>query len=65
VRQSGDEGKTWKHARTLFDGLAAYSCLSVLPDGKVACLFERGEKSPYDEIVLARFTVDWIGGRGK
>jgi sialidase-1 len=62
VRLSTDEGKTWPHGRTLFDGPAAYSCLTVLPDGRIGCLYERGAKSPYEEIVLARFSRDWLAG---
>jgi sialidase-1 len=65
VRLSTDDGKSWKHSRTLFEGPAAYSCLTVLPDGRIGCLYERGEKSPYDEIVLARFPLQWVMERGK
>ena len=61
VRLSTDEGKTWGRSRALYEGPAAYSCLTVLPDGRVACLYERGEKHPYEAIVLARFGRDWIG----
>jgi len=54
VRLSRDEGKTWPAARVLHDGPSAYSCLAVLPDGTIACLYERGEKSPYETIACAR-----------
>jgi sialidase-1 len=60
IRRSTDEGKNWLQSRILFDGPAAYSCLTVLPDGRVGCLYERGSKSAYDEIVLSRFTLDWV-----
>lgn len=65
VRLSTDEGKSWAHGRELYAGPAAYSCLTVLPDGRVACLYERGEKSPYEEIVLARFPVEWVSAGKK
>ena len=52
--------KTWPHARVLYAGPAAYSCLTVLPDGAIGCLYERGDKGPYERIVLARFSRDWI-----
>jgi len=65
VRRSADEGKSWPQSRVLFDGPAAYSSLTVLPDGNIACLYERGSKSPYDEIVLARFALDWVGAAKK
>jgi sialidase-1 len=60
VRLSSDEGKTWPVARELYGGPSAYSCLTVLPDGSIGCLFERGTKSPYENIAFARFTLDWL-----
>jgi sialidase-1 len=60
VRLSTDEGKTWPMAAQLWAGPAAYSALAVLPDRRIACLYERGEKSPYEKISLARFTLQWL-----
>lgn len=57
VRLSRDEGKTWPQAWTLHIGPSAYSCLAVLADGRVACLYEAGRASPYERIVLARFRL--------
>lgn len=57
VRLSRDEGRTWPQAWTLHAGPSAYSCLAVLADGRVACLYEAGNKSPYESIVLARFRL--------
>ena len=62
VRLSRDEGKTWPHAKALHAGPAAYSCLAVLPDGDIGCLYERGDKNPYETITLARFTRGWVAG---
>ena len=62
VRLSTDDGKTWPHAKVLHPGPAAYSCLTVLPDGDLACLYERGDKNPYETITLARFTRGWVVG---
>jgi sialidase-1 len=62
VRLSNDEGKTWGHARALHEGPTAYSCLAVLPDGTLACLYEAGDKSPYETITLARFSRGWLTG---
>src|SRR6478736_3772406 len=39
LRVSYDEGATWPVNRLIYDGPAAYSCLTVLPDQSVACLF--------------------------
>lgn len=58
VRLSRDEGCSWPLSRVLHDGPSAYSCLGVLPDGTIACLYERGERSAYETITLARFTID-------
>lgn len=60
VRLSRDEGKTWPHAAVLHAGPAAYSCLVVLPDGGIGCLYERGDKTPYDTITFARFGREWV-----
>lgn len=60
VRLSRDEGRTWPVARALHDGPAAYSCLAAFQDGTLACLYERGEKQPYERITLARFNLAWL-----
>lgn len=57
VRVSVDEGLTWPVAQELHTGPSAYSCLSPLSDGSFACLYERGEKSPYEKITFASFKV--------
>ena len=53
VRLSYDEARSWPVAKTLWTGPAAYSCLAVLPDGQILCLYERGEKHAYETITLA------------
>ena len=60
VRLSYDEGKTWPVAKSLNPGPSAYSCLVVLPDLTIGCLYERGTKHPYETIAFARFTLDWL-----
>lgn len=60
VRLSYDECKTWPVAKTINAGASAYSCLAVLPDKTIMCLYERGEKSPYERITLARFNLAWL-----
>jgi sialidase-1 len=65
VRLSCDEGKTWPHARVLHNGPSAYSCLAVLPDGTIACLYERGDRSVYETIALARFSLIWLSAPGE
>jgi sialidase-1 len=65
VRLSPDDGKTWPASRVLHDGPAAYSCLAVLPDGGIGCLYERGDKGPYETITFARMSIDWLKGGAK
>ena len=56
VRLSRDEGKTWPVARVLHEGPSAYSCLAMLPNGDIGCLYERGEKNAYETLTFARFS---------
>jgi sialidase-1 len=60
VRLSYDEGLTWAVSRVLHDGPSAYSSLAVLPARSIGLLFERGDRSPYERITFARFTLEWL-----
>lgn len=60
VRMSTDEGQTWPYSRVLWEGPSAYSCLARLADGTILCLHEAGKKSPYDKILLSRFSAEWL-----
>ena len=60
VRSSTDDGLTWPLAKRLHEGPSAYSSLARLPDGTVLCLYEGGEKSPYQLLRLARFNLEWL-----
>jgi len=55
LKSSFDNGLTWNRVYTIYNGPAAYSSLSVLPTGAVECLFEAGQKNPYDGIVYSAF----------
>lgn len=57
IRASYDGGVTWKHSRLLHEGGSAYSCLCVLDDGSIGCLYE---KDGYQRITFARFPLEWI-----
>ncbi len=39
-------------------GPSACSCLTVLPDTDIVCLYETGQKHPYETIAFARFAID-------
>ena len=60
VRVSYDEGASWPVSRVVHEGPAAYSSLVVLPDRSLGLLFERGERSPYETMTFARFTLEWL-----
>ncbi len=60
VRLSADDGRTWPRAALLEEGPSAYSCLAALPDGSIACLYERGRKVPAETITFARFPLEWV-----
>ena len=76
-KQAGDcsAGQTWPHAQTLEPGKSAYSSLTTLADGRVAVLYEAGERGPPGwegrdveeggmRLILARFELDWLTGGG-
>jgi len=62
ARLSYDEGKTWPISRVLHASLSAYSSLAVLQDGNIACFYEAGDESPYEKMVLAKFSLEWLTG---
>ena len=60
VKVSYNECRSWNKGRVLESGRAGYSDLALAPDGRVLCLFERGEESPYERLMLARFDPAWL-----
>ena len=54
IRASYDEGKTWPVIRTLYAGPSAYSCMAVVENGTIACLYEAGVRNPYETIVFQK-----------
>ena len=62
VRLSYDEGETWPVAKLLEDGSSAYSCLTALPNGDIACLHEGGGgvEKYRKRIVCKRFSLEWL-----
>jgi len=61
VRLSYDEGESWPIERLVYAGYSAYSAMTVLPDGRIAVLYE---KDGYRRLGFATFTFDWLT-RGK
>ena len=62
VRVSYDEGGSWTTGRQIHAGPSAYSCMAILPDKSVACVYECGEEKPYEEISFAHFSIEWLEG---
>ena len=60
VRISYDECQTWNAGKLLYDGPSAYSDLCTAPDMTIYCLYERGEKHPYELITFAQFNIEWL-----
>jgi len=57
LRISYDNGKTWPAKKLLYAGPSAYSCLTVLSDGKIGCLYEAGLQKPYEGIVYRTISM--------
>ncbi|MFO1062628.1 MAG: sialidase family protein [Pirellulales bacterium] len=55
VKLSTDDGKSWTASRTIEPGPSAYSDLSLLPSGQIACFYEADK-----ELRVARFNQEWI-----
>lgn len=62
VRLSYDEGRTWPVEKVLHEGPASYSCLTVLPDFTIGCLYERGERRISEKVSFARLSLGWLTG---
>ena len=52
VRISYNNGKTWPLQKVFYPGPSAYSNVTILPNGKIACLYEAGYNKPYEGIVF-------------
>lgn len=57
IKISLDEGKSWPRSKVLHSGPSAYSDLAIIESEKVACLFEAGEKHPYENIVFVLIPI--------
>jgi len=60
VRLSYDECQTWPVAKEIHQGPSAYSCLTVLHNNTIVCLYERGIEHPYENITFATFNLNWL-----
>jgi sialidase-1 len=60
VWSSLTEGVSWSEPKLIYAGPSAYSDLVRLSASEVGLLYERGESSPYESIVFARFNEVWL-----
>ena len=55
VRASHDNGKNWPESRVIWEGPSAYSSMVPMRSEVIGLLYERGVKSPYEEIAFVTF----------
>lgn len=60
IRVSYDNGRTWASKKLLYAGPAAYSCMTVLPNGNIGCFYEAGLQKPYEGIVYEEIKLEDI-----
>ncbi len=60
LRSSMDDGASWSGCLVIHQGPAAYSDLTQLSGGSIACLYEAGLSSPYQGIVYEVITLEQI-----
>lgn len=58
IKMSLDEGNSWPISKVLLSGPSAYSDLSILNSNLVGCLFEAGEKHPYESILFVLIPIN-------
>jgi sialidase-1 len=60
VRASFDGGNTWTLARQINAKGSAYSNLVSLPNDEIGDLYEYSDQQPYQKIIFAKFSLDWL-----
>lgn len=62
VRLSDDECQTWSKSKTLYEGMASYSALSLIDaeNDIIGAIFERGANFYAEEIVFMRFPLSYL-----
>ena len=57
LKSGTDSGFSWKTEKVFHAGPSAYSDLTLINKNTLGCLFEAGEKSPYEEIVFTTYQI--------
>jgi len=57
LRQSDDQGETWKIVDLIHRGYAAYADIIELPENQISCLYECGKTWPYEGIAFQSILI--------
>lgn len=57
VRYSTNDGVNWSRGKLLDPGGAMYSCMTTLPNGQIAILYE---SAAAEGLVFLRFPLEWV-----
>ncbi len=60
---SYDECRSFQNPRLLYDGPSAYSDLTILADGTVGVLWDRGVRRGYEFVTFTRLGLAWLEAR--
>jgi sialidase-1 len=63
VRWSRDNGATWSAGRPIYPHTSSYTDLTVLSDGSIGMIYERGKKGSvkyWDSLQFVRFNLEWL-----
>ena len=61
LKISYDQASTWTDSLQLHAGPSAYSDITIIKKGMLGCLYEAGEKSPYETITFRSLDVRGFG----
>ena len=60
IRASYDDCQTWPVSKCVGPEYSGYSCLTVLRDKTIGCLYESGPDFYYQTISFVRFNYEWL-----
>lgn len=60
IKMSYDDGKTWSREKIIQPKNFAYSCLTVLQNGKIGIIYETGIKDSYEKFRFVGFSLEWL-----
>ena len=63
VRYSTDNATTWSEAKLIYPHPSSYTDLTILPDGTVGMIYERGDPGDnayWSSLQFARFNMEWL-----